>query len=113
MIVYSASSFIGIVSLLVAAPFVLAWALTAFLGRSRGIFWIGSCVAMSLPFVLAITDPDGSCDDTAWCLFDITPGEWFVIGVGVAVPPWIGWALGVAVGRLVHRDRRTGETIGA
>jgi hypothetical protein len=107
MIVYdTARNVIAALGLGVTVPFVPACLLTARLGLARRLFWIGSALAISVPFILAVLDPDGSCDSSSgWCLFDITPGEWFVIGVVLAFPPWTGWALGVAAGRRVYRQK--------
>lgn len=106
MIIYGdTNTIVTALALAVAVPFVPAWGLTTFLGRALGMFWIGSGLAISFPFVLAIVDPDGSCDPSDYCFFDISPGAWFAIGVVAAVPPWIGWVLGVATGNASHKRR--------
>jgi hypothetical protein len=90
-----------LVTLVIAAPLVVACVITTLLGRARRLLVIGASIVGLIPFVLAIWDPDGPCDD--WCFFDLTPGDWFVIGVVVAVPLWLAWGCGVGAAALIRR----------
>ena len=82
-------------------PLVVAFLLTTFLGRAGRLLVIGASIVGPIPFVLARWDPDGPCHD--WCFFDLTPGDWFAIGVFVAVPLWLSWGCGVGAAELIKR----------
>jgi hypothetical protein len=92
-----------LVALAIAAPLVVGFVMTSFLGRARRLLIIGASIVGLIPFVLATWDPDGPCDD--WCFFDLSPSDWFVIGMFVAVPLWLAWGCGVGVSALIKRIR--------
>ena len=76
--------------------FLFAVVLAAWLGHPSRLLVGGLVVALTIPFVLAIWDPDGPCDD--WCFLNFSPGEWFVLGAIGSFLLYAGWAIGVRVG---------------
>src|SRR5262245_39470120 len=80
--------------------FLLAVRLAATLGRPTELRVGGLVVAFAIPFVLAIWDPDGSCDESQFmgCFLNLSPGNWFVLGGIGTFLLYLAWAIGVRVG---------------
>lgn len=93
---------------LLATP-LPAFLLAAFVGRAPLLMGLGSTVALAIPFVLAVSDPDGSCEggseECGLLLGDISPGEWFFLGVIGAAFLLAAWMVGVGLGALARRTR--------
>jgi predicted small integral membrane protein len=95
------------VLLLLLGTSILAFLLTASVGRPGRILGAGLTTALAIPFVLAVWDPDGSCDsgveDCGYFLTDVTAGEWFFFGVIGSSVLLLAWVVGVGAGALARR----------
>jgi Tol biopolymer transport system component len=96
---------VGLIVLIVLGMCVtclVAYALTVSFGHPWELRVSGLVVAVGIPVVLGLWDPDGPCDG---CLFPVSPGQWFFFSLIGGLLLYLGWVLGVWAGNSSRTDR--------
>ena len=83
--------------------FVSAYGLTVVFRRPRSVLAFGALLGLSVSVLAAAVDPDGPPDPDAFLDLNASSGEWFVLGIAATVVLYVGWALGVLLGRTANR----------